>query len=882
MTPKKIRLELSPEEISEVLLDNISSGVLLFVYCEESHAYRAIYANRSAEIMEKMSQQEIVGMDLLELYPYDAGELLQHSFDEVRVSGTSRRLPRTLVRGVYAEGWRECFLAKTREGKILMIYLDMSQVQRSEESMQSMVRHLNYLLEFMPDPIMSVDSEGRVETWNRAMEQLTGTAKRLAIGKQRLELLRQERGEGARALHEVLLSGDRSVLQQDHIRSHSFLEDGTLLVELYDPNLRQGEGGYLSVRLGALYNEDGSVMGVIQSARDVTGQVLANQQLQEERERLAVTLNSIGDGIIVVDVENRVTMLNPVAEELTGWTLDDARGKDIHAIFHVVHETTRAIVDNPMDQVLAKGIIVGLANHSVLIDKEGRGRSIADSAAPIRDADGRTVGGILVFRDVTEQREQELRIEASERRFRQIYETMEQGMAIHEIVLDAEGQPVDYVFTSVNPSFERLTGLSAQDLIGRTVLEVLPKTEDYWIREYGEVALTGKSKVFEQYSQELGRTFEVTAYSPAPLSFAVLVTDVTERRRAAEQLRFLSLHDRLTGLHNRHFFEQEMQRLDKSRATRVGMLFCDVDGLKLVNDTFGHSFGDAQLIAVAEVLQATCGRDHLLARVGGDEFAVLALDTTLAELQELANSIREGARKVGSVAGTHLPLGVSVGFAASKDEHIPSLEIYKAADDNMYREKLYRSGSVRSAAVQALMMALEARDFVTEGHALRLIELIEAFAGILDLTGAEVIDLRLLAQFHDIGKVGVPDRILFKPGPLDAAETTEMRRHAEMGHRIAQSVPDLLPIADLILKHHEWWDGSGYPLGLTGEEIPLACRLLAIADAYDAMTSNRPYREAMPHDAAVQELQRCAGVQFDPQLVQLFAPVLDAFAGKMS
>ena len=141
-------------------------------------------------------------------------------------------------------------------------------------------------------------------------------------------------------------------------------------------------------------------------------------------------------------------------------------------------------------------------------------------------------------------------------------------------------------------------------------------------------------------------------------------------------------------------------------------------------------------------------------------------------------------------------------------------------------------------------------------------------------------DLRLLAQFHDIGKVGIPDRILLKPGPLEPEEVIEMRRHCEIGHRIAQSSPDLLPVADWVLKHQEWWNGEGYPLGLAGERIPVECRILSIADAYDAMTSDRPYRAAMTQRAAIEELRRCRGSQFDPVLVDQFITLLAAANGQ--
>ena len=198
----------------------------------------------------------------------------------------------------------------------------------------------------------------------------------------------------------------------------------------------------------------------------------------------------------------------------------------------------------------------------------------------------------------------------------------------------------------------------------------------------------------------------------------------------------------------------------------------------------------------------------------------------------------------------------------------------------MYREKLHRSRSARSAIVKTLMKALEERDYITGGHGDRLQNLVEDLARSMDLTERNIADLRLLAQFHDIGKVGIPDRILFKKGPLTSEEWLEMQRHSEIGHRIALSAPELAPVAEWILKHHEHWDGSGYPLGLKGEEIPMECRILAIADAYDAMVSDRPYKQAVSHDKAIAELKRCSGTQFDPKLLMVFIDVLEVLAGR--
>ncbi|TEB12270.1 Cyclic di-GMP phosphodiesterase response regulator RpfG [Pelotomaculum propionicicum] len=352
------------------------------------------------------------------------------------------------------------------------------------------------------------------------------------------------------------------------------------------------------------------------------------------------------------------------------------------------------------------------------------------------------------------------------------------------------------------------------------------------------------------------------------------VRDITERKRAEGQLKYLSLHDNLTGLYNRTFFEEEMQRAADGRFDPVGIIVCDLDGLKFINDTLGHDTGDSLLLASANVIKSAFRKSDIVARIGGDEFAVLLNQSGEKTVEEACDRIKAAIDKY-NLAGHEIPLNISMGFAVGSVETASVSDLFKEADNNMYREKLHRSHSARSALVQTLMKALEARDFITEGHALRLQDYVTALARAIGMPKRNVSDLNLLAKFHDIGKVGVRDSILFKPGPLTTEEAGEMQRHSEIGHRIAQSAPDLAPIADWILKHHEWWDGSGYPLGLKEEEIPLECRILAIADAYDAMTNDRPYRKAMPHETAVGELEKSAGVQFDPELVRSFLKFLE-------
>ena len=348
---------------------------------------------------------------------------------------------------------------------------------------------------------------------------------------------------------------------------------------------------------------------------------------------------------------------------------------------------------------------------------------------------------------------------------------------------------------------------------------------------------------------------------------------INERNRAESQLKYMSLHDALTDTYNRHYFETALRRIEEQQLESVGIIVCDIDGLKLINDTLGHHVGDQMLIEAVKIIKQCIPPNAVLSRIGGDEFAVIVYDATEDSLKNIAGEIRNLSETV-TVADNKITLSISIGYDMRKESFRSIDEVFKQADNNMYKEKLHQSQSNRSAIVKTLMQALEERDYITEGHVDRVQNLIEVLAEKVGLDAKVISELRLFAQFHDIGKVGIPDRILFKPGKLTSEEMNEMKRHSEIGYRIALSSPDFHHIADWILKHHEWWNGEGYPIGLKNEEIPLACRILSIVDAYDAMTSDRPYRKAMSHDEAVDELKRESGIKFDPDLLEKFLELI--------
>jgi|GEM_PF-2646684 len=1032
---------------------------------------------------------------------------------------------------------------------------DITHQQQSEAALRESEAKYRQLVEQAHDIILSVRADGRILEINRAAE--------LAYGYSREELL-------ALNIRDLRAAAARPEVGAQMKRA----ETAGILFETVHRR-RNGEEFPVEVSsAGIMINGEPAVLSII---RETGGRKRMEAELREQKEWFEVTLGSIGDAVIATDTAGRVTYMNEVAERLTACPAAEATGRPIAEVFRIINEVTRRPAIIPIDRVLAEGRVVGLANHTALLARDGREYSIADSAAPIRDEQGRIRGVVMVFQDITEKKqaeetfrrlaseyevvflgaqsplflidvlpggtyryrrtnpadaavigvasdqiagltpqellgraagqavEAELRrcvatkapvtytserefpagrrtlqvklspmledgkvvqivgsthditdlaamgveLQIREEKYRNLFEKAIDGITLHRMVTEGPSG----CFLEVNDAFCEMLGYSRAELLqmspadtekpGQSILiseirrqlrkkrtarferlmqgkngEIIPceitahvftmqgeevvlsihrdireriaaqemqryrlaiesavsqvsgmliaadivnfqrvidilgqavkasRAYLYRVREGGEEmdklaewcapgveSVLGQTRnwrtaatkwTFLQLQEQRAviipdvsglppeaqaakaayEKFGVKAVASVPIisparqellgllgfvdtenvrewleadvmllrAAAAAIGEYFDRVRSEEVLRYLSFHDKLTGVYNKSFFEEAFDRCNTDRSLPFSVILGDVNGLKLINDAFGHQEGDKVLAGIAQAIRATCRVEDVVARWGGDEFIVLLPGTDEKTAEVVAARIKQACNIAGpGEFSVSISLGESTKLRPGKGKE----ELLREAEDRMYKAKLLDSQSVRSSIIASLKKALWEKDFETEEHAQRMQEMAVRIGRMVGLPGNVLDELALLATLHDIGKVAIPEQILLKPGRLTAEEFEVMKKHTEIGYRIALASVELASIAQCILSHHEMWDGSGYPQGLKGEEIPLVARIIAVVDAYDAMTNYRPYAERIATPAeALAEIVRCSGTQFDPGVVEVFSRVI--------
>lgn len=347
----------------------------------------------------------------------------------------------------------------------------------------------------------------------------------------------------------------------------------------------------------------------------------------------------------------------------------------------------------------------------------------------------------------------------------------------------------------------------------------------------------------------------------------VVFRDYTEKRQKQEEIFYLSYHDQLTGMYNRHFFQEELIRLDTKRNLPLSLVMLDVNGLKLTNDAFGHQMGDRLLQIVAETVKRVCREDDIVSRIGGDEFVLLLPKTNYKETELVVKRILS---ELEQVRLNEIIISVSIGWETKISSEQNIMDIFSKAEEHMYRKKLIESQSMRSKTIEVIIKTLNETNQREKIHSEKVSKISRKIGEALNLDHELLQEIEMAGLLHDIGKVAIDNTILNKPEKLTDSEYKTIQRHTEIGYHILKSVDEYSNLADYALAHHEHWDGSGYPRGIKGEEIPLVARIISVADVYEAMTGERPYKKAMSRQDAIDELKKCAGTQFDPEIIRVF------------
>ena len=827
-------------QLLQMILDNVPGGIWL-----NNRESETIFMNKFGQDHFNLSEQELaicrqtdcdlVGKDGPQRYEevVTFKDNKQHIVETVKTKVT--RSDGSLL-GILAIGLD---VTKRKEAEAAR--------QKAEQAAREEREQLQLILQTIPAPVMVIRPADKVTVYcNETFCELSGYTADEVIGRNHRELdvyTDRSRLDSMLAL----------TLQQGYCENFEMT---------YRGKGRQPINALVATRVLSISGEP-HILAIV---RDITAEKAAVQALQQSEARYRMLAENMKDVIWTFDPETRRFLyVSPSVYALQGFTPEEAMARTID------------------DDLMMESSAYVLRKLESVETAYAAGQPILDQydELELRCKDGSTVWTEVitsyymnpqtgrmetsgVTRDISARKQAEIKLLQSEAKYRTLLEHATQA-----IVVIQKG-----LFKFCNPHTVKMTGYEHKEIIDSPFITHIHPQDVAMVQANYIKCLAGEEvplyefRIFHKNGSLCW--LEVSSLpiewegETAALSF---ISDLTERKLKEQEILYHSYHDQLTGLYNRRYYEDALKRLNEQEYLPFSIILADVNGLKLTNDAFGHLAGDRLLQTIANAIKSVCRCDDVAARIGGDEFALLLPNTSAYDAEQVAARLREA---IGKSQSGHVVVSLSLGWATKSSLLEQNHHSYMRAEEMMYSNKLTESPKMKRATLDQIIRNLYERSSHEEQHATRVSLWCEQMGIALGLESQQVSELRIAGLHHDIGKIGVNAAGLYGQELLNEADRLDSVRHPEIGYAILSALPEYGEIARIVLAHHEHWDGSGYPKGLRGEGIPRASRIIHVIEAYDTMVSSLNYHEPYDEEKAIQELQRLAGSQFDPAVVEAF------------